>query len=174
MLLENNWKGGRTMSQLIVAGFNDEFKADEVLLELLRNEQGYRINVEDAAVAIRRSDGQILVKQAHVLVSAMASHGSFWGLLVGLLLLNPLAGVVVGGAIGAAIGSLKHIGIEDEFIKELGQKAQPGHSILFVIEHEGSSSSVLNVLKKYDADILETSLGFANEDKLRKALEHKK
>lgn len=162
------------MSQLIVVGFKDEFRADEVLLELLRNEQGYQINVEDAAVAVRKPDGEILVKHAHTLVSTTAAHGSFWGLLIGVLLLNPLAGVVVGGAIGAAVGSLKYIGIEDEFIKELGQKAQPGHSILFVIEHEATASSILQALKNYDGDVLKTSFDFGSEDKLRKTIEKEK
>jgi uncharacterized membrane protein len=162
------------MSNLIVLGFDDENKADEVLLELLRNEKIYKINMEDAAIVVRKDDGQMLVKHAHPLVTAMAARGSFWGLLVGMLLLNPLAGVVAGGAIGAAVGSLEHVGIEDDFIKDLGQKAQPGGSILFIMEHEATPSSVFHELKKFDAKVLKTTFGYASEQKLRQALEHKK
>jgi uncharacterized membrane protein len=161
------------MSELIVIGFDNEHKADEVLLELLRKEGGYKINVEDAAVVIRKEDGQTLVKHAHPLTSAVAAHGSFWGLLIGALLLNPLAGVIVGGVLGGAVGSLEHIGIEDEFIKSLGEKVQPGNSILFILERDATPGTVFHELKKFDGQVLQTSFGFANEQKLKKALEHK-
>jgi len=161
------------MSELIVVGFSDENKADELLLELMKGEHSYRINLEDAAVVIRQADGQIMVKNAHPLISAMAAHGSFWGLLLGTLLLNPLAGVIAGGVVGAAVGSLKHIGIADDFIQELGKSAQPGSSLLFIMEHEATPSTAYHELKKYDGKVLRTSLGFAGEETLRKALGQK-
>ena len=162
------------MSNLIVLGFDEENKADEVLTELLRNEKIYKLNMEDAAVVIRKKDGQIFIKHAHPLMTAMAARGSFWGLLVGMLLLNPLAGVVAGGAIGAAVGSLEHVGIKDEFIDQLGAKAQPGGSILFIMEHEATPSTVFHELKKFDPKVLKTTFGYASEQKLREALEHKR
>lgn len=162
------------MSELIVVGFDDELKADEVLIELYRKEAGYRIHLEDAAVVIRKVDGQILIKHAHPLVAALGAHGSFWGLLIGTLLLNPLAGVIVGGTVGAAVGSLQHIGIEDSFIEALGNQARPGTSILFILEREASPYSVFHDLIKYDGRVLRTSFGYAGEQKLREALEQKK
>lgn len=101
----------------------------------------------------------------------MAAHGSFWGLLIGTLLLNPLAGVIVGGVLGGSAGSLVHIGIEDDFIKSLGEKAQPGNSILFVLEREATPGTVFHDLKKFDGRVLQTSFGFASEEKLKEALE---
>ena len=44
----------------------------------------------------------------------MAAHGSFWGLLIGTLPFNPLAGVIGGWVLGGSAGSLVHIGIEDD------------------------------------------------------------
>jgi len=38
------------MSDLIVIGFPDEFKADEVLIDLRRLELDYLIDLEDAAI----------------------------------------------------------------------------------------------------------------------------
>ena len=72
------------------------------------------------------------------------------------------------------MGSLEHVGIEDDFIKELGQKAQPGSSILFIMEHEATPSSVFHELKKFDGKVLKTTFGYASEQKLRQALESKK
>lgn len=162
------------MSELIVVGFDAELKADEVLLDLYRKESGYRINLEDAAVVIRRSDGEILIRHAHPLVTALGARGTFWGLLIGALLLNPLAGIIVGGAVGATVGSLQHLGIEDSFIRSLGEKAAPGSSILFILEHEASPDSAYAERKKYDGQLLRTSFGFSNEQKLREALESRK
>jgi uncharacterized membrane protein len=104
----------------------------------------------------------------------MGAHGSFWGLLVGILLLNPLAGVILGGAVGAAVGSLRHLGIEDSFLKALGAEAQPGTSLLFLLESEADPSSVFNELKKFDGKVLRTSFEFGDEEDLRKALTEKK
>jgi len=161
------------MSDLIVVGFDDELKADEVLLELYRGDAANSIHLEDAAIVIRKADGQILIRHAHPLVDALGARGSFWGLLIGTLLLNPLAGVIVGGAVGTAAGSLKHIGIEDSFIESLGAKARPGTSILFILEREASPYSVYHELKKFDGRVLRTSFGYSGEEKLREALRRK-
>jgi len=162
------------MSELIVVAFDDEFKAEEVLLDLTRRQQGYQLNQEDAAVVIRKADGQLLIRHSHPLTAAMGAHGTFWGLLLGILLLNPLAGVIVGGAVGAAAGSLQHAGIEDSFIKELGAKAQPGTSILFILDREATPSSALQELEKFNGRVLRTSFGYAGEQMLRDALASKK
>lgn len=45
------------MSDLIGIGFPDEFKADEVLIELRKVEREHMLDLEDAAIAIRNKDG---------------------------------------------------------------------------------------------------------------------
>lgn len=161
------------MSELIVVGFDNENTADEVLLDLNKSENGYKINLEYAAVVIRKADGQILIRHTYPLNFSHAFQGSFWGLLIGTLLLHPIAGVIAGGVAGTMAGTLKHIGIDDEFIKSLGEKAKPGTSILFYLEHEASPGTILHELKKYDGRVLQTSFGFADEQKLRDALKIK-
>ena len=47
------------MSDLIVIGFSDEFKADEVLLDLRRLEMDYLIDLEDAAIVVRNQNGKV-------------------------------------------------------------------------------------------------------------------
>ncbi len=44
------------------------------------------------------------------LTAAGAASGSFWGLLVGVLFLNPLIGVAVGAASGAIGAPLSDVG----------------------------------------------------------------
>ena len=104
------------MSDLIVIGFPDEFKADEVLIALRRLELDYLIDLEDAAIVVRNQDGKVRVKQSQELVASGALSGGFWGLLIGLMFLEPLLGIF-GAAVGALSGALTDIGIDDNFIR---------------------------------------------------------
>jgi uncharacterized membrane protein len=54
------------MSELIVVGFSDEHKADDLLLELLKSEYDYRVDLDDAVVVIRKADGQPLFRLANL------------------------------------------------------------------------------------------------------------
>ena len=162
------------MSELIVVAFDDEFKADAVLADLVRRQTGYQVNQEDAAVVIRKADGQLLIRHTHPLIAAMGAHGTFWGLLLGILLLNPLAGIIIGGAVGVAAGSLQHAGIDDAFIKALGGKAKPGTSMLFILDRQATPSTALQELERFDGQVLRTSFGYSGEQLLREALTDKK
>src|SRR5262245_23991796 len=98
-------RGGNAMSELVVLAFDDPNKADAVLNRLQQLEKEYLIDLEDAVVAVRDSGGKVRLKQSVNLATTGAAtgglSGAMWGTLVGLLFLNPLAGLVVGGAIGA-------------------------------------------------------------------------
>ena len=66
------------MSDLIVVGFKDEFKADEVMSELRRLQSEYLVDLEDAAVVVRNQEGKVKIKQAQELVAAaLVSWSSF-------------------------------------------------------------------------------------------------
>ena len=58
----------------------------------------------------RDPTGKVHIKQAVNLTArgaaAGGSGGAFWGTLVGLLFLNPLAGFAIGGLTGAGFGAL--------------------------------------------------------------------
>jgi len=122
------------MSDLVVIGFSDEFKADEVRLELMKLQSEYLLDLEDAVVAVKKADGNVRLHQSHSLPTAGAVGGGFWGLLIGTLFLNPILGAVAGAAAGAAAGALSDIGINDHFMKELASTLQPGSSADFQVE----------------------------------------
>ena len=63
------------MSDLIVIGFSDKFKADEVLLDLRRLELDYLIDLEDAAIVVRNQNDKVRVKQTQELVASGALSG---------------------------------------------------------------------------------------------------
>jgi uncharacterized membrane protein len=157
------------MSDLIVIGFKDEFKADEVLLDLRKLEREYLIDLEDAVVVIRNKEGKVKIKQTQELVTSGALEGGFWGLLLGLIFFHPML-AIVGVAAGAISGALTDIGIDDNFIREIGNTIESGTSAIFVLARKSTPEKVLDELSKFEGKVLQTSLSKEDEAKLQAVL----
>ena len=157
------------MSDLIVVGFKDEFKADEVMSELRRLQSEYLVDLEDAAIVVRNQEGKVKIKQAQELVAAGAVSGSYWGVLLSVLFFNPIF-ALVGAAAGALSGALSDIGIDDNFMRDLGSTIEPGTSAIFVLVRKSTPDRVLADLSKFEGKVLRTSLSKEDEAKLQAAL----
>ncbi len=158
-------------SQLIVVAYPDMFKAEEVRLTLMKLQKGYLIDLEDAVVATKDAAGTVKLNQIHNLTASGAVSGGFWGLLIGVLFLNPLLGAAVGASTGAISGALTDVGINDKFMKELAEKLEPSTSALFILMRSVTFDKVLPEIQKFGGTILQTSLTTEDEEKLRTALE---
>lgn len=166
------------MSNLIVLGFDGLHTADEVLNKLRSMQKEHLIDLEDACVVEREQDGKVHIKQAVNLLALGAASGgtwgALWGALVGVLFLNPLAGMAVGAVAGAGAGalsgSLADFGINDDFIKNLGQTIPQGSSALFVLVKSVTEDKVLPEIEPYKPRILKTSLSNEEEAKLKTEL----
>lgn len=166
------------MSDLVVLGFDGIGTADEVLTKLRALQKENLIDLEDACVVIRAQDGKVQIKQAINLTALGAasgmSTGMFAGALAGLLLLNPLAGMAVGGLAGAGFGalsgSLSDYGINDDFIKSVGQSIASGSSALFVLVKRSTADKVIPEIEPFKPRVLKTSLSNEKEEKLKAAL----
>ncbi|MBL3570122.1 hypothetical protein BV509_00645 [Rhodovulum sulfidophilum] len=161
------------MADLIAVAFDDESKAFDMRGELVRMQKDYLLDMEDVVVVTRNDEGKVKLHQAVNLTAAGAVGGSFWGLLIGLLFLNPLLGLAVGAGAGAIGGALSDIGIDDDFMKELGEKLTPGSSALFVLVRKATGDRVIERLREVDAEgrILRTSLSKEDEATLREVLD---
>jgi len=155
------------MSELIVFAFDNEKGAYEMRDEMKTLQKQQLITLEDAAVVVRKQDGKVKVNQAVSLVGAGALGGSFWGLLIGLLFWAPWLGLAIGAATGALAGKFSDTGIDDDFIKEVGDTIEPGNSALFLLVQDVTPDKVLDALKKFDATVLRTSLSKEDDAKLR-------
>jgi uncharacterized membrane protein len=158
------------MSTLIVVGYDDPFKAEEVRLKLRKLQSEYLLDLEDAVVVVKDDQGKIKLHQAVNLTAVGAVSGGFWGSLIGLIFLNPLVGMAVGAAAGAASGALTDVGINDNFMKELADTMTPGSSSLFVLVRKATPDKALEELKGTGGKILKTSLSHEDEAKLQAAL----
>jgi uncharacterized membrane protein len=158
------------MSSLIAVGFKDEFTADTVLLELRKLQKEHLIDLEDAAVVIRNQDGKVKIKQTQELTTAGALSGGFWGLLFGFIFFNPLLGWAVGAIAGGISGALSDIGIDDNFIREVGSTIEPNTSAIFVLVRRATPDKVLEDLGRFNGKVLKTSLSNEDEAKLQAVL----
>lgn len=164
------------MSSLIVVGFPDRLEAEEVRIKLARLQTEHLIALEDAVVVSKDAEGHIKLNQAVNLTTTGAVSGGFWGTLVGLLFLNPLAGAAIGAAAGALSGSLSDIGINDDFLREVGGTLTADSAALCLLIREATPDRILKELRVYakDARILQTNLSFEDEENLKAALEKTK
>jgi len=161
------------MSNLVVIAFNDEQTAFEMRAALAKMQKEYLIEMEDVVVVTKGEDGKVKLHQAQSLTALGAASGGFWGLLIGMIFLNPLLGAAVGAGAGALSGSLTDIGIDDKFMKELGESFQNGCSALFVLIRKATADKVLERLSAFQGKgkVIRTSLTKVEEDELRKVIE---
>ncbi len=161
------------MSTLVAVVFDDESTAFEMRAALVKMQKQYLLEMEDAVVVTRDPDGKTKLHQAVSLTGVGAAGGAFWGLLIGLLFLNPLLGAVVGAGAGALSGKFRDIGVDDNMMKEVGQSLKPGTSALFVLLRKVTADKVLDGLKQFAGKgrVFQTSLNKDDEKTLRDALE---
>ena len=158
------------MSDLIVFAFKDSTGAEQMRDELAELQKQHLITLSDAAVVVRKEDGKVKVKQAVSLVGAGALGGAAWGMLIGLFFWAPWLGLAIGAASGAIAGKLSDTGVDDKFIKEVGETIEPGHSALFLLVDEWTEDKVMDHLGKYDATVVQTSLTEEDEAGLKATL----
>ncbi len=164
------------MSELLVTLFDDEFKAEEVRLDLLKRQDEHLIDLDDATVLSMNKEGKVRLQHVthHTLGGAVS--GGFMGALFGLILLNPVflvIGLTAGAAMGAVSGSSKHLGIDEGFMKELAGHLKPGTSALCVLVRE-ALGEVLNELRKFNGRCFQTSLSQEDETRLMAAIDEGK
>ena len=158
-------------SNLVVIGFDDEHTAFAMRAELAKMQKEYLIDMEDIVVVTKDEKDKVKLHQAVNLTASGAVGGTFWGMLIGMLFLNPLLGAAVGAGAGALSGKLSDIGVDDNFMKQLGETFTPGTSALFVLVRKATPDKVLEGLKGFKGKVIQTSLTKDKEEELRKVIE---
>jgi uncharacterized membrane protein len=159
------------MSNLVAIEFHDEHTAFAVRAELAKMQKEYLIDMKDVVVVTKDEKGKVKLHQSVNLTLTGAVGGSFWGMLIGLLFLNPLLGAAVGAGAGAMSGKLSDIGINDKFMKDFSRDFTPGASALFVLFRDATGDKVLERLQDFKGKILKTSLSIDDEKRLKEVLE---
>jgi uncharacterized membrane protein len=162
---------GGTMSNLFVFGFSDVDAAQRARQEVLDLQTRKLIEIDDIVVVENR-DGKIQLHQAST-TAAGAVGGAVWGGLIGLLFFMPLLGMAVGAGAGALSGKSVDVGVDDKFMRELGQNLAPGQAAVFVLVRKATRDKVLKELADWNTWVIQTSLSEEDERQLAAALHAK-
>jgi uncharacterized membrane protein len=154
------------MAHLVVLGVDNRDDADR-LVDLagdLAKQQ--LLQLEDAAYAYKDDKGKVRIQQTISVTRTAAAGGALWGTLIGLLFLNPLAGLAVGAATGAVAGKLTDVGINDGMIKQIGQQLQQGKAAVFLLARSATVDRVIDAIKPFNPTVIQTNLTKDREEEL--------
>ena len=162
------------MSDLIVITYDKEQTGRDALDELANLQKMQLLELEDAALATKDDKGKVKIKQTleNQATGSAAIWGGFWGLLIGLLFLAPIFWGLFGALMGYIAGKSSDLGIDDKFIKQVGDSLEPGGAALFMLVVKATPDKVLAEMQKFGGNVYQTSLSQEDEDKLKQALEH--
>jgi uncharacterized membrane protein len=166
------------VSELVVVTYPDVYRAGEVCATLQRLHKQFLIEIEDIAFITREEDGKLKLHQTTSVAKTATGigiwKGTLWGGLIGLLFLQPALGMITGAALGAAGGAIAgkavDYGISNSFMKELGERVQPGTSALFVLFRKATWEKVLDQIAQYGGTVMHSSLSPEAEARLQEAL----
>lgn len=157
------------MSHLIVITFEGTETAGTVRETLANLQRQGLLRVLDAAVITKGADGTLEVNnELSRDVKAGAGWGALFGLLVGFLF--PLAGLAVGAAGGAVVGSMLKRGVDPKFVEEVEQSLEPGSSALFFVADRLDATALRGALQNHQGKLLQTTLDDAAADQIRATL----
>jgi uncharacterized membrane protein len=159
------------MTDLVAITYSDEATAEAARKKVLEMQTEYLISLEDAVVVVKDAEDKIKLNQMFNATAAGAASGSFWGFLVGLIFMMPIAGVLLGAAAGALGGKLSDYGINDRFMKDVASAIKPGNAALFLLIKNMTTDKVVAGLQQFGGTVLRTNLDQSKEKELRDALD---
>jgi uncharacterized membrane protein len=148
------------MSELIVFAFENETGAHELEKDLITTQVDQKIEVGDAALVVRAADGRPLLNHATKLVGQGSLGGIFWGFILALVFWGRWWGLSVGGALG-------DLGMDDDFVKDVGDSVGKGHSALLVLLKDGMVDAVLEEAEGYNPKVSRTTFSKDDEEVLK-------
>jgi uncharacterized membrane protein len=160
------------LSDLIAIAYKDVPTAQEVASNLGEAVKAHEIELEDLVIVEHRDDGKVKLHQPSM-VGLGAAGGALWGGLIGLIFFMPLFGMAIGAAAGAAGGALTDRGVDDDFMKKLGEELQPGGAALILLVSKITPDKILPKVH-IPGTVIQTSLSSEGEAALQEALDKAK
>jgi uncharacterized membrane protein len=153
-----------TSAHLWAVVYDDMERADQVRDEIARigwesGPAGKYLVLLDLAVVVRHPDGSFRLDReafpgvANILACTAA------GFLAGLALAAPLTGATVGALVGGAgTAAAAHVGISEDFIREVEALMKPGTSALFVLDDDGDMDMILHTIRGLGGTVVRTNV----------------
>lgn len=156
------------MSDLVAIGYDSLATAQQVAENVAQAQKAHIIELDDLVVVERQPDGKVKLHQPSM-AGAGAVTGALWGGLIGLIFFMPLLGMALGAAGGAAAGALSDYGVDDNFMKQLGEALEPGGAAVIALVRKMTVDKILPEIK-VPGKVIQTSLSNEHEQALRQAL----
>jgi uncharacterized membrane protein len=153
-------------------GYDDPTRAKAVRAEILRFENIHGLHVIDAIAVTRLQDGSFTLERddAPQMTTGVLGFG-FLGFLIGLVVLEPLAGVAIAVTLGGLSAvSARQIGIDDEFLNEVKELIKPGASALFLLTTTDNPEGVLHQIRGLGGTVLKTNVNAELAQQVQEAL----
>ncbi len=161
------------MSELIAIAYDDVQTARAVADQVGDAVRRHLLELEDMVVVERERDGRVRLHQPSMAVIG-AAGGALWGGVIGLLFLPPLLGAALGAAAGAATGALTGAatdpGIDDRFLRELGEQLEPGRAALILLVVTAEADALLAQVR-VPGTVIQTSLTDEDRERVQAALD---
>jgi len=154
---------------MVVLAFDGVETGSNVKNRLIELNNQFLLKLDQVVEVVRKPDGEIKIKEEPRLTGVGAVSGAFWGLLMGLIFLVPVAGFIIGSVSGAVAGHFAKYGISKEYMKEIDAAIQPGQSALFLLVDNVKADRVIPMLTEFHPKVLRTSLSADQEAKLKEA-----
>ena len=144
--------GGR--ASLVAIAYAGSELAERALGALRDLGDDHVLAIHDAAIVVKSDDGHLALRQTREVAAGEAAvGGGAIGLLVGLALVVPVAGALVGIAAGAGFAALDR-GIPNDEMRRLGATLEPGHAVLFALIGEVDWAALRERLDTYGGELV--------------------
>jgi uncharacterized membrane protein len=178
------------VSELIVFGFRDQYRAAEVLNDLKRREWEWAGDLDDAVTVMLGQDGKARVQLSVDLSTGEAAPWArVWGSLLSLTLFQPSVEIMADAANGISSAFLPHccsgdkqmmrpdckwwkerLRLSDTFVRDVAAVAQPGGSAIFMLLRTANIPAALEQLRNYGNTLLHTRLSAEQDQEMNTVL----
>lgn len=137
--------------EMMVVAFEDVYKADAVLTTLKQLDVEAVVDLKSAAVVVRDATGQVRIRETRDFDAKQgAIGGAVAGGLLGLLGGGLLRGAILGAAGGAIAGKGIDLGLNDEYLKGVGESLGSGTSALVALIAFQRVEEAMEELEKFE------------------------
>ena len=159
--------------EMMVVAFDNEYEAQKVLDSLKAMESMDVVDLKNGAVIIRSETGEVKINETRDFDTKQgAIGGAVAGAVLGLLGGGLVKGALLGAAGGAAAGKFVDLGIEDDFLKEVGDNLGPGTSaVVALVDFEQVDQAMEELDKFAGGHIMRHTLSDEVYAKLSEAVE---
>jgi uncharacterized membrane protein len=160
------------MAELLVIAYEDEDAADEALTQLTRRSDELGLDLSEAMVVRRATDGTLATPETASPATAMKKGAAIGG-VAGLLLAG--VGAIPGALIGTAIGGIASGAKGDDAIGEDAREQaamalSPGSSALLLLGTATHVDAVIGVIASQSGRVIRSSIPDERLHELRAAL----